>query len=335
MPPRRDPNNNNNINDVMQQMRASQTQLVQMMTQFVAHQKAPPPAPVDRLTRFLKLKPSKFSTTSEPIVANDWLRSVNKDLVTCECTESEKVRFTAHLLEGPAAQWWETYQITHPLEGLTWDVFKEGFCNTHIFSRIMNLKRDEFRSLGQGNRTLKEYMDDFFSLSSYAPEDIDTDYKRKDKFLNGQSGELKVPLLVAYAPNYQALLDQAITLDSNLRKEENKKRKRDQRKYHSGSHQKTHTSYEDSDDSEFSHQIGHNHHYHNICRHNHHGWNVQHNHGHLRRSGHKGTRKHGNGESKGHKTFRKKDITKVGCLKCKKKGHYVRDCLENKVNPDN
>ena len=92
MPPRRDPNNNNNINDVMQQMRASQTQLVQMMTQFVAHQNAPPPAPVDRLTRFLKLKPSKFSTTSEPIVADDWLCSVHKDLVTCECTESEKVR---------------------------------------------------------------------------------------------------------------------------------------------------------------------------------------------------------------------------------------------------
>jgi hypothetical protein len=26
-------------------------------------------------------------------------------------------------------------------------------------------------------------MDDFFSLSRYAPEDVDTDAKRKDKFL--------------------------------------------------------------------------------------------------------------------------------------------------------
>ena len=140
---------------MMKQMMAAQTQLMNMMAQFLAHQNAPPPQPppsppqppVDRLTRFLRLRPSKFSTASEPIVADDWIHSVQKDLVTCECTDTEKVRFTAHLLEGPAAQWWETYQITHPLDGLTWDVFKEGFRSAHISSGIMNLKRDEFRSL--------------------------------------------------------------------------------------------------------------------------------------------------------------------------------------------
>jgi hypothetical protein len=63
-------------------------------------------------------------------------------------------------------------------------------------------------------------MDDFCSLSRYAPEDIDTDAKRKDKFHSGLKGELKIPLLVAYAPSYQALLDQAVTLDNNIRKEE-------------------------------------------------------------------------------------------------------------------
>jgi hypothetical protein len=63
-------------------------------------------------------------------------------------------------------------------------------------------------------------MDDFYSLSRYAPEDINTDAKRKDKFLNGLKGELKIPLSVAYAPSYQALLDQAVTLDNNIRKEE-------------------------------------------------------------------------------------------------------------------
>jgi hypothetical protein len=45
-------------------------------------------------------------------------------------------------------------------------------------------------------------MDDFFSLSRYAPDDVDTDAKRKDKFLAGLMEELKIPLSVAYAPNY-------------------------------------------------------------------------------------------------------------------------------------
>ena len=79
------------------------------------------------------------------------------------------MRFTAQLLEGPAAMWWETYQVTHPLDGMTWDAFKDGFRNAHISSGIMNLKKEEFRSLRQGGRTLKEYMDDLCMLSRYAP----------------------------------------------------------------------------------------------------------------------------------------------------------------------
>jgi hypothetical protein len=188
----------------------------------------------------LRLRPNKFSSAIDPIVADEWLRSVSKDLMTYECTEAEKVRFTAHLLEGPAAMWWETYQVTHPMEGLDWDTFREDFHNAHISSGIMNLKKDEFRTLRQGGRTLKEYMDDFCSLARYAPEDVDTDAKRKDKFLIGLKGELKIPLSVAYAPNYQALLDQAITLDNNIRKEENLKRKLHNGKNHTEPYHKKH-----------------------------------------------------------------------------------------------
>ena len=133
-------------------------------------------------------------------------------------TEMEKIRFTTHLLEGPAAQLWETYQITHPLDGLTWEAFKEGYRNAHISTGIMNLKRDEFRTLRQGNRALREYMEDFNSLSRYAPEDVDTDAKRKYKFLNGLNSELKIPLSVAYAPNYQDILDQAILRTATSRR---------------------------------------------------------------------------------------------------------------------
>ena len=142
---------------------------MQMMAQFMQNTTnnndkppppppAPPPPQVDRQARFLRLRPNKFSTANEPIIADDWLRSVHKDLITCECTEAEKIRFTAHLLEGPAALWWETFQITHPIDTLNWDTFREGFRNAHISSGIMNMKRDEFRSLRQGGRTLKEYM---------------------------------------------------------------------------------------------------------------------------------------------------------------------------------
>jgi hypothetical protein len=53
------------------------------------------------------------------------------------------------------------------MDGLNWDTFHEGFRNAHISTGIMNLKKDEFRTLRQGGRTMKEYMDDVYSLSRF------------------------------------------------------------------------------------------------------------------------------------------------------------------------
>jgi hypothetical protein len=109
------------------QMMEAQAQLMQVMTQILANTQnnnnnnplPPPPPQVNMLARFLRLCPAKFSCAAEPLEAMDWLCSVNKDLVTTGCTDVEKVRFAAHLLEGPAASWWDTYQITHPIDGVT------------------------------------------------------------------------------------------------------------------------------------------------------------------------------------------------------------------------
>jgi hypothetical protein len=109
----------------MQQMMEAQAQLMQVMTQFLANTQnnnnnynnpPPPPPQVDMLARFLRLRPTKFSCAAEPLEAMDWLRSVNKDLVTTGCTDAEKVRFADHLLEGPAASWWDTYRSLIPLK---------------------------------------------------------------------------------------------------------------------------------------------------------------------------------------------------------------------------
>jgi hypothetical protein len=136
------------------------------------------------------------------MIALDWLRSVNKDLVTVGCTDAEKVRFVAHLLEGPAASWWENFQITHPIDTVTWAMFEEGFRTAHVSSGVVSLKRREFRNLRQYNRTVAEYIEEFSNLARYAPEDVDTDDKRRERFLDGLNDDLVVQLSVVYAPDF-------------------------------------------------------------------------------------------------------------------------------------
>ena len=243
MPPRRDNNNNNdeNNNNGLQQV---MTQLMQVMTQILANNNnnnnnnPPPPPQVDMLTRFLRLRPATFTSASEPVVADDWLRSVNKNLVTIGCSDAEKVRFAAHLLEGPAASWWDNFQITHPIEEVTWELFQEGFRTAHISTGVMSLKKREFRNLRQGNRTVAAYIEEFNNLARYAPDDVDSDTKRRERFLDGLNDELAIQLSVVYTPNYQSLLDKATILESKQKQAENRKRKHTFEKHYAGPPQK-------------------------------------------------------------------------------------------------
>ena len=110
-------NNNNNMPLEIAQLLNSQNQLIQLLTQNMQNNNnnnppppPPPPPQQDRLTRFLRLNPPTLSSSSETIVADDWLRTTNKKLDTVQVVGADRVRFAAHQLEGPAAEWWDNYR---------------------------------------------------------------------------------------------------------------------------------------------------------------------------------------------------------------------------------
>src|SRR3954465_6462790 len=141
----------------------------------------PPPPPVDMLARFLRLNPQRFSSTPEPIVADDWLRSVNCNLETVVCTKAERVRFASHLLEGLAAAWWDNYLVTYPIDAITWAQFQSAFRAAHVSACAISLKKKEFPSLRQGVCSVAEYVEEFNKLARHAPDDVKDDAARQEK----------------------------------------------------------------------------------------------------------------------------------------------------------
>jgi hypothetical protein len=86
-------------------------------------------------------------------------------------------------LEGAASDWWDGFTAAHAnADAITWQEFHVNFHAHHIPSGIMKLKK-EFLSLTQRNMDVIEYRDRFTQLSRYAPEDVDTDEKRQECFL--------------------------------------------------------------------------------------------------------------------------------------------------------
>ncbi|XP_071678354.1 uncharacterized protein [Lolium perenne] len=343
MPPRREPE----VPAYVQQMMEAQAQLMQVVTQTIAqlnnnlqnnNNNPPPPPPPpppqqDRLTRFLRLNPPTSSNSPEPIVADDWLRTINKKLDTIQAHGEEKVRFAAHQLEGPAAEWWDNYQITYPdIAAITWDQFQNAFRTAHVASGVIALKRREFRDLRQGSRSLSDYAELFNKLARYAPEDVNTDRKRQEEFMRGLNDEISIQLCASRYANYQELYDSAVAVESKHNSMENRKRKHGYDKYGSGPAHKM-RSYGEGSGSSGHHKYGGNDgvskHHHNGHKNHHHNnsWKSNGNH-HGNGNGHNNGNGHDN--NNGHR-FVKKDLSQVECFKCRKIGHFANDCPEKKA----
>jgi hypothetical protein len=153
--------------------------------------------------------------------AEDWLKGVEKKLVIAQCTDREKVLLAAHQLYGTVANWWEMYCNTHAdVDTITWNEFKARFRTYYVPRGTMKLKRKEFADLKQGGMTVNEYFNSFIKLSKYAPDDINTDEKKQDVFLNGLNDDIQFQLLNTDYADFQHMVDKAIVVENKIREME-------------------------------------------------------------------------------------------------------------------
>jgi hypothetical protein len=78
----------------------------------------------------------------------------------------------------------------------------------------MKLKKKEFEELKQGSMSVSEYVTRFTQLSCYAPDNVDTNEKKQDWFLNGLNDGLAYALEDRDFINFQDMVDKALVLEN-------------------------------------------------------------------------------------------------------------------------
>jgi hypothetical protein len=220
----------------IEQMFLIQTQVVQAIGQTLAaiqqqQQQQPPPQPHmpqmprDKPAEFMRGHPPVFAHSSDPMDAEDWLRTMERELHTAQCDDREKVLYGPRLLRGAAQSWWESYLATHANpDTITWEEFGDNFRQYHVPVGPMTVKK-EFLALKQGPMSVSEYRDKFLQLSCYAPEDVNTEAKRQYLSLRGLVDPLHYQLMNHTFPTFQHLIDRAIMTGRKHKDMEDRKRK--------------------------------------------------------------------------------------------------------------
>jgi hypothetical protein len=94
--------------------------------------------------------------------AEDWLRTVERELHTAHCNDREKVLYGPRQIRGATQSWWESYLATHANpEAITWEEFRDNFRHYHVPEGLMMVRKEEFLALKQGPLSVSEYRDKF------------------------------------------------------------------------------------------------------------------------------------------------------------------------------
>jgi hypothetical protein len=119
--------------------------LAQLTTNHNNNQGGGGEEPQSKLRAFQNSNPPTFMKSTEPLDADDWLRSIDSKLTYTGVGDNEKVLYATQFLAGPTGAWWENVNAMQPKgRVMTWEEFKNKFRKAHIPSGLIKLMRTNF-----------------------------------------------------------------------------------------------------------------------------------------------------------------------------------------------
>jgi hypothetical protein len=107
-----------------------------------------------------------------------------------------------------------------------WTEFRSALRVHYIPAGVMRRKCQEFIDLKQGRRSVHDYSKLFNHLPQYAPDQVDTDEKKKDRFMIGLSTKLQERMVLNTGGTFPEFVSNVIIVDNAIcAHKETKKRK--------------------------------------------------------------------------------------------------------------
>ncbi|MQM19061.1 hypothetical protein Taro_052061 [Colocasia esculenta] len=93
------------------------------------------------MERFKRMAPSSFKGESDPLLAESWMREIEKIFRAIRCAEEDKVSLATYMLQERADVWWASLLRTRFEDGaieVAWDEFVRLFRAKFILEHIQD-----------------------------------------------------------------------------------------------------------------------------------------------------------------------------------------------------
>ncbi|KAL5567050.1 hypothetical protein UlMin_030214 [Ulmus minor] len=134
--------------------------------------------------RFRKQGPPSFEGTTDPLVAEEWIRSIERILDFMMLTDQERIMCATYMFIKDARYWWDVAKQTRDLTTLSWTEFVQMFNRKYFSPTVLLCKEAEFNNLQQGNLSVDEVVRQFDQLARFCPHLVSTDNDRTRRLIS-------------------------------------------------------------------------------------------------------------------------------------------------------
>ncbi|XP_012852337.1 PREDICTED: uncharacterized protein LOC105971946 [Erythranthe guttata] len=181
------------------------------------NQQPPPQARHDNsLTvyeKFRKMEPVDFYGGSDPMVAEEWVKSLDVIFDYMRIEDSEKVLCAIFLLKKEARTWWEGTKLAVDMEKLTWEAFKTIFYDNYFTRDVRSLKVKEFLELKQNEMSVCDYVRKFEEGCKYVPYIAKDNKEKMDHFMRGLNPVIRKDVRISSPNEFRQVVDNALMAD--------------------------------------------------------------------------------------------------------------------------
>ncbi|XP_073152485.1 uncharacterized protein [Henckelia pumila] len=167
--------------------------------------------------QFRKMNPKDFAGTTDPLIAEGWIRSLEVIFRYMQMGDPDRVRCAVFLLQDDAALWWEGMEkIVNPAT-LPWAEFKKLFFEKYFTADVRARLKTEFMSLRQGDLSVAQFVVKFERGCHFVPLIGDDEKEKLEHFLVGLRPTIRRDVLMAEPSDYASALRRALRSEQTLR----------------------------------------------------------------------------------------------------------------------
>ncbi|XP_073275426.1 uncharacterized protein [Primulina huaijiensis] len=160
--------------------------------------------------RFRRINPPEFIGGPDPLIALEWIKSVEAIFNYLKFNYQDKVSCAVFMLVKAARIWWEATKVTVNVRELKWDSFKELFYTKYFSQEVKAKKVKEFLELRQAAMTVDEYTLKFEEGCVFVPFIAENDKDKGEHFLRGLRPEIRRAVHMAKVVAYQDIVERAL-----------------------------------------------------------------------------------------------------------------------------